>query len=439
MHFSRTTFILIFILTGSCGEDEPQKETENIPPEFKSQSFEVKENEEPGFELGTIVASDEDGNSLTFSIKAGNESNKFSLNPTSGVLSLIAQLNYDIQNSYQLLVEVYDEIDTTENSVTINVQEVPSAWELLQATNKYSLFASELMEFTDLEEIFKDNNEDLTLFVPTNDALNEIFGLLEISGLKDMKDQISQDILEYHVINQSILFEELINDDLDTKQGEKISVNEDGTLSTGSTADAIITNANIEVYNGLIHEIDRLIIPPGIGSKIVEAFGTIALPILIRSEFSLLEEALKKAKSESNDQDLWSTLIQEQNVTFFAPTDVTFEEVAITLTSFDEQIWYVILGNHILINQGTDLTVSQDEMITGASFSTLTGGSLLFINDANAIPPSMGLGIYIDSDGNVDISDESTYVQLNAELESSDTFTASNGTFHVIYGILAPD
>ena len=142
-----------------------------------------------------------------------------------------------------------------------------------------------------------------------------------------------------------------------------------------------------------------------------------------------------------------ATLIGDpDNITYltvFAPTNATFESANITADSFDAATWDAIIRNHVVIGQGTatnDL-VQPSDLTTCATFTTAAGGTLTIFNDTNTVPADNGLGIFIDSDGDVDctLADMgASLTNLDAEVAVADAAAGINGTIHVIAGILTP-
>ena len=83
----------------------------NETPVISNQSFTVPENLPNGVAVGTVVASDPDeGQVLTYSIQAGNTSNAFIINSSTGNLSInnSAAINYQINPLFTLTVRVTD-------------------------------------------------------------------------------------------------------------------------------------------------------------------------------------------------------------------------------------------------------------------------------------------------------------------------------------------
>ncbi|MDY0103306.1 MAG: cadherin domain-containing protein [Lentimicrobium sp.] len=83
----------------------------NNPPQIVAQSFTVAENSDSGTQVGFVVATDNDpGQTLTFSITGGNSNNAFSLNASTGRLSVAnpAVLDFETTPEYLLTVKVQD-------------------------------------------------------------------------------------------------------------------------------------------------------------------------------------------------------------------------------------------------------------------------------------------------------------------------------------------
>jgi len=82
----------------------------NGAPVINNQTFMVNENSPNGTTVGTVVATDPNNQPLTYSIISGNSNNTFSINPTTGVISVqnTSALNYEAQPAYALIVQVID-------------------------------------------------------------------------------------------------------------------------------------------------------------------------------------------------------------------------------------------------------------------------------------------------------------------------------------------
>ena len=100
-----------------------------------------------------------------------------------------------------------------------------------------------------------------TVFAPTNDAFSALpEGTLESLLLPENKDKLVA-ILSYHVIPGKVKSGDL-SDGMKAKtvQGSEIKV---GISDSGvKINDASVTSADIEASNGVVHVIDKVILPP---------------------------------------------------------------------------------------------------------------------------------------------------------------------------------
>jgi len=98
-----------------------------------------------------------------------------------------------------------------------------------------------------------------TVFAPTNHAFNSLFKQLGVSGISDLSKEQLTPILVYHVVAGKVMSSELSNTSV-------------GTLNTGKSIEIDITNgvkindskvvkADISGENGVIHVIDKVLIP----------------------------------------------------------------------------------------------------------------------------------------------------------------------------------
>ena len=104
--------------TGAC----------NFLPEFTttSHNFSVAESASTGDVVGTLSATDlDEEDTLSYSISGGNEEGKFSLDASSGIITVAASLDYETIVSYTLTAEVNDgNGGTATTSVEIRVTDV---------------------------------------------------------------------------------------------------------------------------------------------------------------------------------------------------------------------------------------------------------------------------------------------------------------------------
>ncbi len=103
----------------------------NEVPVINNQTFALLENSSNGSVVGGVIASDPDaGDSLSYSIMAGNSSNTFVINSTSGEITVADsnQLDYETTPAFNLTVQVTDGVLNSTATISINlnpVNEVP--------------------------------------------------------------------------------------------------------------------------------------------------------------------------------------------------------------------------------------------------------------------------------------------------------------------------
>ena len=97
-----------------------------------------------------------------------------------------------------------------------------------------------------------------TVFAPTNDAFKAV-------PAKTM-DELSSDparlkaVLAYHVVPARLAADQVKNQDVKTAQGANLSLSKAGSYVT--VEDAMVQTADLDASNGVVHTIDRVLMPP---------------------------------------------------------------------------------------------------------------------------------------------------------------------------------
>ncbi|MGK7388741.1 MAG: fasciclin domain-containing protein [Candidatus Cyclobacteriaceae bacterium M2_1C_046] len=299
-------------------------------------------------------------------------------------------------------------------------------WEIVQERENLSTLET-LLAANGLDDDLAASGE-MTLFAPSDAALNTLLTTLGLQtvGFDPVANTIKQAVLTYHVANQQVLAAELAaGNTINTLQGESITVGAGPVLETGATADAGFDETNILATNGVVHIVDVVLVPPSLGALIVQTLGTVAQPLLLLEDFSILAAGIRKADefATANGQPtLVSALISDDPLkTVFAPTNATFEAGSITVETFTGQQWYGIIANHVGLGD-----FAPSALTTGTTINTAAGGTLTITNAGSG---GNFTSIFIDSDGDA---------AFEAEVAQPDLVTASNGRIHVIAGVLTP-
>ena len=107
-----------------------------------------------------------------------------------------------------------------------------------------------------------DNPAPFTVFAPTNDAFTDLLAELEIESLADINTTLLTSTLNTHVIASNIIREEDLTTATVGTLGDDIDINAETAVITdlnGRDINIIITN--IQAGNGVIHVVDKVILP----------------------------------------------------------------------------------------------------------------------------------------------------------------------------------
>ncbi|TDT37967.1 putative surface protein with fasciclin (FAS1) repeats [Maribacter spongiicola] len=270
-----------------------------------------------------------------------------------------------------------------------------------------------------------------TVFAPTNDAFTEL--LAQLDGFDSLADfdtdeerAILTTILTYHVVaGVAAKSTDLTNGmNVETVQGENLVINLDGGvfINDATEINAEVLIADVEASNGVVHVINKVLLPQAIIDALNEGEmtnenGTLVDIVIATEPLSLLEAAVIKA-------DLATTLSSEGPFTVFAPTDDAF--VALldilgddynSLEDFDTEAEIALLKNillfHVIPAKVTSADLAAGNVPTafeGNSVEVIASGDTFVIGDAS---------------------------EVNANITGVDIM-ASNGVAHTIDKVLLP-
>ena len=119
-------------LTGKTASVTVNITDANDAPEINNQTFSIGEDVTNGTTVGTVAASDADGDSLTYSITAGNDNAIFAIDSATAKITIAdgSQLDFETTSSYNLTVEARDSITGKTASVTVNITDANDAPEI---------------------------------------------------------------------------------------------------------------------------------------------------------------------------------------------------------------------------------------------------------------------------------------------------------------------
>jgi uncharacterized surface protein with fasciclin (FAS1) repeats len=259
--------------------------------------------------------------------------------------------------------------------------------------------------------------QDITVFAPTNDA----FDALGKKTLDCLQQPVGlpklADVLKYHVVPSKATAKDLSNDEsLPTLDKHNLTVMLDGDTVTikGGGSSANVTKADIMATNGVVHEVNAVLIPKDFAAPDCGTTGSIADTAVATKELSTLVAALAEA-------GLVNTFNGTDVFTVFAPTNDAFKTlngtdglVSCLLEPKNKDALTKVLTYHVVA--GYDLAA---DITDGLKVQTLESEKLTFVI----------------KDKNVMIN--TTSDQPSATVVMADVF-ATNGVVHVIDEVLIP-
>ena len=262
-----------------------------------------------------------------------------------------------------------------------------------------------------------------TVFAPTDAAFEEMGLNLSDYDTQEENDTLAM-ILSYHVTMGSVMSSDLSDGmEVNTLIQEPITVNFYGEDTVVLNGDATVTGANVETSNGIIHIIDKVLMPPSLTtvtppvgeicydmdthtvdlSKTEETCDEMWIPsvdIPTTAAATTIHTSLVAALEKAN---LTTALKGEGPFTVFAPSDQAFTDAGISLDDFDADTLANILTYHVVSGK-----VMSTDLSNGMMATALNGGTLVFsisessvsVNGANVIlanvPVSNGVIHVID-------------------------------------------
>jgi transforming growth factor-beta-induced protein len=243
-----------------------------------------------------------------------------------------------------------------------------------------------------------------TVFAPTNDAFDNLEdGVLET--LLDNPDVLAE-VLQYHVVSGKVMSTDLMDGNVTTLlSGKSISVSiMDGVVTLNGNA--MVTNADIEATNGVVHLIDEVLLPEGF-----------ELPkddiVTIASEtpsLSILVDALTMFP------DLVDALSSDGNYTVFAPTNDAFT---------------ALLG---VIGQSSLDDIPEDVIERLLKYHVISSAALM----SGDLSDGQMAATLLSDDDKITVSISGSDVMINGANVTAANVEASNGIVHIVDAVLVP-
>lgn len=258
------------------------------------------------------------------------------------------------------------------------------------------------LEATGLDTVLADMDGSFTVFAPTDDAFAEL-GEETINNLLADTDTLS-DILLYHVISGSeVLADAAVNLAAGEDSLVEMANGDNAGLSLSGEQLYInlsqVTSANVMASNGVIHVVDKVMMPP---ADMGTPTDNIVETAIANGNFTTLVSALQAAGLEATLAD------EDETFTVFAPTDAAFEKI-------DEAVL-----NDLIADVPTLTEVLLQHVVSGAAVNSTTAFTLN--------------GSMVETAGgdNVSVEIVDGMLQINGSTVTMYDIYTTNGVIHVI-------
>lgn len=289
------------------------------------------------------------------------------------------------------------------------IPETNSIADFVESNPDYSNLNSALIA-ADLKATL-DGNEDYTVFAPNNAAFNSFLSDNGFENLDEVPVDLLTQILLYHVLPGTEMAGDLSTGYVETASTFSPGDNnlsmylnlDDGVMINGT---AEVTNADIEVDNGVIHAVNSVI-----GLPDITTFA------LADPNFDILVSALTR----EDDYNFVETLQTQEDpapFTVFAPTNEAFADLLteLEMDSLDEipsDLLASVLSYHVV----TGANVRSEDITDGLEVTTFETG-MFTVNTAEGVT----------------ITDENDRI---TNIVATDV-QATNGVIHVVDQVLLP-
>lgn len=216
-----------------------------------------------------------------------------------------------------------------------------------------------------------------TVFAPTNRA----FANVPVATLEAIVSDPAtlRAVLAYHVVGGPLVASNIAEGRAATTLlGEDVRfASTDQGLSVGG---AQVAASDILASNGVVHIIDRVLLPPSLFQGRPEALDNIVEIVQTEPQFSTLATALEAA-------GMINTLRVGSEYTLFAPTNAAFERLPraqFDALLADPAALRAVLSYHVLVGQATEadlVNINRANTLEGSEVLVTVSGGNIVIND----------------------------------------------------------
>lgn len=280
--------------------------------------------------------------------------------------------------------------------------------ELASATSTLSTLVSAVQKAGLVDALKADGS--FTVFAPTNDAFQALLDSNNSwNSLDDIPVETLKTVLMFHVLTSKVKSTDLSNVYVNTlatgPNDENLSLQVETTGGVEFNGDSKPVTVDVEASNGVVHIIDKVMLPPNV--------VTLALN---NSGFTNLVAALTDSRHTT---DFVTVLKGDGPFTVFAPTNRAFEELLATNSSWNS------IGD---IPIATLDAVLKYHVVNGANVQSkqLTNNQEVTMLSGDKITVDLSSGAKLKTTSNQSVVISSTDVQ------------GANGVIHVVDSVLLP-
>jgi len=249
-----------------------------------------------------------------------------------------------------------------------------------------------LLRLTNLDEVLKGGS--YTVFAPTDTAFASLPPETFRALLKPENRQTLIEILKYHVVAGDMTSSSLKSGAFKTVEGANVdvSVGSSGVTVGGAT----VTQADIKASNGVIHVIDKVIVPSAIATAVTSMLGPNALTPRSFSELTSSRSSSTTIRSSSSSMSTGS-------------------------------------GSMTMSPSSTSMSTGSGSMSTGSRSTRMSSGSSSMSSGSNSMRMNSGSSSMSSGSGSRSTTMNSSSTTANSNLVA---VAASNNSFKILTAAL---
>lgn len=280
-------------------------------------------------------------------------------------------------------------------SLSADASALPNIYDTASSLAIFSTLVSVIDAAGKVDPLSNDDGP-FTVFAPSNAAFEDV----DAAILEKLFDPVWQpqlyDLLKFHLVKDTLRWDDLVDGMTATSaNGEDLTINLDpARINENSLIFVDGGLSDVEASNGLIHGIDRVLIPTSVTSNIVDIAAA-------NEDFSTLVAAVTAA-------GLGDALSGDGPLTVFAPTNAAFEALPegtleeLLLPENIDQLTEILMYHVVAANAPSDtLANGEIDTLSGDSITINVSEDGVTVNDVRVVNPDV-----IASNGIIHIIDQ---------------------------------